>query len=121
MTALAQRLTTDPLGPICCGISDDDIEALAREEIGKITAPLRAMKGKVIAWVAPFRKEGVVDVPWDFRQNSVEAVIVEDGSGLELPRGTVVMIHPEEGIYHEVDGVRLCFLERRALLLAKAA
>ncbi len=105
----------------CTGISDEDIEAMARRDLSRLNPNLKAIPGKAIVWIAPFRKEGVIEVPWDFRNNSSEAVIVSDGSGLDLPQGTRVMVHPEEGIMHEVDGVRLCFVEREALLLAVEA
>lgn len=105
----------------CCHISDEAIFDQAREELDKITSTLKAMRGKAIVWVAPFRKEGVIEVPWDFAPNSVEAVMVDDGTGMEVPKGTLVMIRPDEGIYHQVDGVRLCFIEGQHLMLVQEA
>lgn len=115
------EIQTDPFGPRCTGITDDDIDTMAREELGKIKSRVQAGSRRAVLWFAPFRKPGNIEVPWDFTGNSVEAVVVDDQTGLELPKGTRVMAHPDEGIYYTVDGVRLCFVERESLLLAVEA
>ncbi len=116
MTTLSD-LRSDPLGPRATGISEEDFDAMAREEIGRVTSNVRATRGKAVVWVGPYRKEGVIDTPWDFRGNSVEAVIVHDNTGAELPKGARVMIRPDEGILHTVDGTELCFIAKEALIL----
>ncbi len=105
----------------CTGISDEDVQAMARAALGKIKATVKAMPGKFVAWIAPFRKVGTMEIPWDFQGNSAEAVMVSDGTGADVPQGTLIMVRPDEGFLHEVDGVELCFLPKSALLLAQLA
>jgi len=104
-----------------CGITDEQVNELARGELAKLSGPIKANKGKAIVFFVPFRKEGVVETPWDFNPNSVEAVIVDDNTGYELPRGLKVMAHPEKGNYFEHQGVRLCVVEADDLLLVEEA
>lgn len=103
------------------GITDEEIASMAREQIGQIKSPVKAMRGKAIVWVAPLRKPGVIELPEDFRPNSVEAVMVSDGTGIQIPRGTLVMIRPDQGIIHKVDGVPLCFIDGEHLMLLQEA
>jgi len=105
----------------CTGITDDDIMREAQIALAKVPPGLKALKNKFIAWIAPFRKEGVIEVPWDFQQNSCEAVMVSDGTGAGVPAGTLIMVRPDEGILHTVNGVELCFLPQTALMLAQLA
>lgn len=116
-----EELKNDPLGERCCGITDEDLYSMARKELAKLISPVKAMRNKAIVWIAPFRKDGIVEVAWDFVGNSVEAVMVSDGTGAEIPRGTLVMVRPDEGILHEVDGVVLCFIAKQALMLLQEA
>lgn len=118
---LAEQLATDPLGPRSCGISDNEIAEMARGAFDRVSPTVRATRGRCICWVAPFRKEGIIEVPWDFTGNSVEAVMWDDGTPMEIPRGTLVMIRPDEGILHEVNGVTLCFIEGEHVMLIQEA
>jgi hypothetical protein len=102
--------------PSCAGITDEEIEQRAREALTKC-GPVKAMRGKFIAWIAPFRTDGIIDIPWDFRGNSCEAVMVDDGTGANIPNGTRIMVHPNEGYLHHVNGVELCFMPKTALML----
>jgi hypothetical protein len=102
------------------GISEDDIDAMAREALSKL-GEVRAMRNKFVAWIAPVRKEGSIEIPWDFAGNSCEAVMVDDGTGAQIPAGTRIMVHPNEGYLHKVNGVELCFLPKSALMLLQTA
>lgn len=113
------ELNSDPLGPRTCGITDDDINRMAREELAKIVTPVTANRKKAIVWFAPVRKEGVIETAWDFTDNSVEAVVVHDNTGYGLTKGTRVMAHPRNGRYFEHDGVKLCVVDADALLLVE--
>lgn len=102
-------------------ISDEEVMQMAREALAKIPDSVKAMRGKFIAWIAPARVGGVIERAWDFVGNSVEAVMVSDGTGAHVPRGTLVMVRPDEGIMHNVGEVELCFLPQSALMLAELA
>jgi hypothetical protein len=104
------------------GWTDEEQDALARAELGKLKQRVRAGVNRAVLWFFPYRKDGVIETPWDFTPNSVEAVIVDDNTGMGLPNGMRVMAHPEAGRIHEVDGVRLCFdIRAEDILLAVEA
>lgn len=112
------ELKSDILGPRCTGITEDDLNAMAREAFAKIPKTVRAMRNKAVVWIAPYRKDGVIEVPWDCTGNSVEAVIWDDNTGMQLECGRRVMVRPDHGILHTVNGVELCFIEAQGLMLA---
>ncbi len=105
----------------CCGITDEQCNELARAELAKLS-PIRANTGRALLYFLPFRKDGVIEIAWDMGQgNSVEAVVVDDNTGYQLPKGTKVMSHPEKGNYFQHCGVRLCVVEADDLLLVEEA
>ena len=103
--------------PDCTKITDEDVDAMARKALSAVGHDARAMRNKFIAWIVPFRKDGVIDIPWDFQKNSCEAVMVSDGTAAGIPNGTRIMVRPDEGILHEVNGVELCFMPASALMM----
>jgi len=115
MTAM-NHITTPDGYERCTGISDEEIEQMAREAFAKLPTNLKAIDNKFIAWLAPFRKDGVIEIPWDFQDNSCEAVMVSDGTGYDVPSGTRIMVHPHEGFEHHVNGVKLGFFPASALI-----
>lgn len=116
MTTLAQ-LRSDPLGPRCTGISDDDLNAMAREELSKLPSSLQAGRDRFVAWLAPYRKDGVIEQPWDYTDNSCEAVMIHDRTGNGVPNGVRIMVHPAKGIEHEINGVKVGFFPADAFIL----
>lgn len=99
------------------GITDAEITAMAREDFAKLTDATKALPNKFIAWIAPKRVEGKIERAWDYMDNSVEAVMWDDGTGSEIPRGTMIMVRPDEGFTHHVNGVLLGFFSASALML----
>lgn len=97
----------------CNNISDEQQNAEARAALLAIKDhPVKAPRGKAIVWFAPFRREGLIDIPDMDRPNSVEAVIVHDNTAYQLPNGIKVMCHPKAGYYWEHHGVKLCTIEQ---------
>lgn len=80
---------------------------------------LRALQGKAIVWFLPYRRtgEGVIELPEKFKDQSVEALIISDATGYKLDPGTKVIVSRFDGEYFEVNGVRLCRVDKKALTL----
>jgi hypothetical protein len=82
---------------------------------------LRAMPGCAIVWFLPYRRAGesVIELPQQCQMESVEAIVVHDNTGYELPAGTKVLVSrvKGEGVYIEVGDVRLCRIRREGLYL----
>lgn len=79
---------------------------------------IRAMHGFAIVWFLPYRRcSGVIEIPDSAKEQSVEAVIIHDNTGYELPPGTGVVVSRLDGEYFEVAGERLCRVKRESLLL----
>lgn len=94
-----------------------DAEAIA-EQPRNLT--VRAMRGCAIVWFMPYRRDGgVIEIPEKHREQSVEAIIIDDNTGYGLATGTKVLVSrlKGEGIYFEVQEVRLCRVKRDGLYL----
>lgn len=101
-----------------CGISDETQNAEARQALGAVDG-VRACRGFALLYFFGYRREGVIEIPEDCQPNTVEAVMVHDNTGHEIPAGTRMMCHPKVGIYFHVNDVRLCRVPESALLLVE--
>lgn len=93
-------------------------EVAAQEQPRDIT--IRAMRGCAIVWFLPYRRsDGVIEIPDAAKEQSVEAVIIDDNTGYDIPGGTPVLVSrvKGDGVYIEVEGVRLCRIKRDGLYL----
>lgn len=93
-----------------------DAEAVAAAPRNLI---IRAMRGCAIVWFMPYRREGLVEIPEKHKEQSVEAIVIDDKTGYGLPAGTKVLVSrlKGEGEYFELGGTRLCRIRRDGLYL----
>lgn len=81
---------------------------------------LRAMRGCAIVWFLPYRRaEGVIEIPDSAKEQSVEAIIIDDATGYGLATGTRVLVSRTkgEGTYFECAGETLCRIKCDGLYL----
>lgn len=94
-----------------------DEEAVA-EQPRDVT--IRAVRGCAIVWFLPYRRAaGVIEIPDAHKEQSVEAVIIDDATGYGLPTGTRVLVSrlKGEGVYFAVAGTEFCRIKRDGLYL----
>lgn len=93
-----------------------DREAVRQQPIN-IT--LRAMRGCAIVWFMPYRREGLIEIPDKHKEQSAEALIIDDNTGYGLRAGTKVLVSrlKGDGEYFEVNERRLCRVKREGLYL----
>lgn len=77
------------------------------------------MRGCAIVLFEPYRRNGEIIIPEKHQEQSVEAKIIDDNTGHGLPTGTKVVVSrlKGDGVYFEVEGVRLCRVKRDGLIL----
>lgn len=94
-----------------------DEEAVA-EQPRDVT--IRALAGCAIVWFLPYRRAaGVIEIPDAHKEQSVEAVIIDDNTGYDLPTGARVLVSrvKGEGVYFSVAGTEFCRIRRDGLYL----
>lgn len=82
---------------------------------------IRAMRGCAIVWFMPPRREGMIEIPERHRDQSVEALVIDDNTGHDLPPGTKVIVSrlKGDGEYFTPPGTdkKLCRVKRAGLYL----
>lgn len=96
-------------------LSDEEALADKPQEIF-----IRAMGGRCIVWFLPYRRSsGVIEIPDTAKEQSVEAIVIDDNSGYDLPRGMKVLVSRVKGNgrYFDLAGAQLCDVGRDGLIL----
>lgn len=98
----------------CVNVSD---ETAAQNLPRNIT--LRAMRGCAIVWFMPYRYDGQIEIPEKHREQSVEAIMIDDATGYGLSPGTKVIVSRcvQGSEYFEIEGQKFCRVPRKALYL----
>ena len=81
---------------------------------------LKALRNKAIVKFLPFRHDGKLVIPNSIGPISIEAKVVNDGGGNEMPdikEGTVVYVSRMAGEYFNYVGERYCCVPRNALMM----
>lgn len=87
---------------------------------------IRAMRGHAIVWFMPFRREGVIEIPDKYKDESSEGIIIHDNTGHGLDPGVKVSASRLAGTYFSVRGKdgrehRVCTMPKDALILVDTA
>lgn len=80
--------------------------------------PVKALKGKAIVWFLPYRRSsGRIEIPDRHKDQSVEAIIINDNGEHGLSPGVLVGVSRMNGEYFQCQGHRLCRVDSSALVL----
>lgn len=83
---------------------------------------MKALAGKAIVKFLPYRRDGIVEIPDSVEPPSIEAEMISDGGGKEMPEiqpGQIVFVSRMVGEYFNHDGVQYCRVPRGAVMMQR--
>ena len=100
--------------------SDQTLKEKAEDVLSR-NITIRATRGYAIVAFVPYRRFGQIVVPDKHKEESCEAIMVDDATGYCLPAGTKVVCSRGDGTYFEVEGIRFCRIKARSMYAIEEA